>query len=122
MALQLRAERERRARVLQAEASKEAAELEAQGVKMAQILQAEGRKESALRDAEARERLAEAESNAIRFVTDTLKGGDPTVYLIGREYVQGLMKLAESNNSKVVFLPADFLESVKGLLGGFMKK
>jgi regulator of protease activity HflC (stomatin/prohibitin superfamily) len=119
MALQLRAERERRARVLEAEAKKEAAEKEAEGVKRAQILEAEARKESAFRDAEARERLAEAEANAIRMVSETLSksGGDPLTYLIGQEYVKGLVKLGESPNSKFVVLPTDIVDSVKGLFG-----
>ena len=119
MALQLKAERERRARVLEAEAKKEAAEKEAQGVKLAQILEAEGRKESAMRDAEARERLAEAEASALRMVSDSLKttGGDPLTYLIGQEYVKGLVKLSESQNSKFVVFPSDILDTIKGILG-----
>ncbi len=119
MALQLKAERERRARVLEAEAKKEAAEKEAQGVKLAQILEAEARKESAMRDAEARERLAEAEANAVRMVSESLKstGGDPLVYLIGQEYVKGLTKISESQNAKFIMIPPDILETVKGIFG-----
>ena len=115
MALQLKAERERRARVLEAEAKKEAAEKEAQGVKLAQILEAEARKEAAMRDAEARERLAEAEANAVRMVSESLKstGGDPLVYLIGQEYVKGLTKISESQNAKFIMIPPDILETVK---------
>lgn len=117
MTLQMKAEREKRARILEAEAKKEAAEREAEGVKRAQILAAEGRKESAERDAEARERLALAEANAIRVVSENLKssGGDPVTYLLGQEYVKGLVKLGDSANSKLVLLPPDILESVKGL-------
>ena len=119
MALQLKAERERRARVLEAEAKKEAAEKEAQGVKLAQILEAEARKEAAMRDAEARERLAEAEANAVRMVSESLKstGGDPLVYLIGQEYVKGLTKISESQNAKFIMIPPDILETVKGIFG-----
>jgi len=119
MALQLKAEREKRARVLEAEAQKEAAEKEAQGFKIAQILEAEARKESAMRDAEARERLAEAEANAVRMVSESLKstGGDPLVYLIGQEYVKGLTKISESQNAKFIMIPPDILETVKGIFG-----
>ena len=115
MTLQMKAEREKRARILEAEAKKEAAEREAEGVKRAQILAAEGRKESAERDAEARERLALAEANAIKMVSESLKssGGDPVTYLLGQEYVKGLVKLGDSANSKFVLLPPDLLESVK---------
>jgi regulator of protease activity HflC (stomatin/prohibitin superfamily) len=117
MTLQMKAEREKRARILEAEAKKESAEREAEGVKRAQILAAEGRKESAERDAEARERLALAEANAIEMVSKSLKtsGGDPVTYLLGQEYVKGLVKLGESANSKFVLLPPDLLESAKQL-------
>ncbi|HON76912.1 MAG TPA: SPFH domain-containing protein [Spirochaetota bacterium] len=115
MTLQMKAEREKRARILEAEAKKEAAEREAEGMKRAQILQAEARKESADRDAEARERLARAEAQAISSVADSLNasGGDPLVYLLGQEYVRGMIKLGESPNGKIVVLPADVMESVK---------
>jgi regulator of protease activity HflC (stomatin/prohibitin superfamily) len=117
MALQMKAERERRATVLEAEAQKEAQEKKAEGFKRAQILEAEARKESAQRDAEARERLAQAEAAAIEFVAKSLKstGGDPLLYLLGMEYVKGLIKLGESQSSHVVILPSDLIENLKGL-------
>ncbi|HOT20767.1 MAG TPA: stomatin-like protein [Spirochaetota bacterium] len=117
MALQMKAERERRATVLEAEAQKEAQEKKAEGFKRAQILEAEARKESAQRDAEARERLAQAEANAIEFVAKSLKstGGDPLLYLLGMEYVKGLIKLGESQSSHVVILPSDLIENLKSL-------
>lgn len=117
MTLQMKAEREKRARILEAEAKKESAEREAEGIKRAQILAAEGRKESAERDAEARERLALAEANAIKMVAESLKSsnGDPVTYLLGQEYVKGLVKLGESANSKFVLLPPDLIESAKQL-------
>lgn len=117
MTLQMKAEREKRARILEAEAKRESAEVEAQGIKRAQILQAEARKESAERDAEARERLAKAEANAISYVAESLKasGGDPLVYLLGQEYVKGMMKLGDSQNGKVVVLPADLIDTVKSI-------
>lgn len=117
MSLQMKAERERRATVLEAEAQKEAQEKKAEGFKRAQILQAEARKESALRDAEARERLAQAEANAIQSVASSLKntGGDPLIYLLGQEYVKGLMSISNSQSSKVVVLPADFMDTIQNL-------
>ncbi|MDR3237750.1 MAG: SPFH/Band 7/PHB domain protein [Spirochaetia bacterium] len=121
MSLQMKAERERRATVLEAEAQKESQEKKAEGFKRAQILEAEARKESALRDAEARERLAEAEANAINSVASSLKstGGDPLIYLLGKEYVEGLMHISNSPSSKVVVLPADFMNTIQNL---FVKK
>ena len=117
MTLQMKAEREKRARILEAEAKKEAAEREAEGIKRAQILAAEARKESAERDAEARERLAQAEAQAIKVVSDSLQSshGDPLTYLLGQEYVKGLVKLGDSANSKFILLPPDLLESVKNI-------
>ena len=117
MTLQMKAERERRATVLEAEAQREAQEKKAEGFKRAQILEAEARKESALRDAEARERLAQAEANAIESVAGSLKstGGDPLIYLLGQEYVKGLMKISDSQSSKVVVLPSDFMNTVQNL-------
>ena len=117
MTLQMRAEREKRALILGAEAKREAAEKEAEGLKRAMILEAEARKESAERDAEARERLAQAEANAITSVAASLKdtGGDPLIYLLGQEYVKGMVRLGESQNGKIVVLPADLIESVKSI-------
>ncbi|MCX8125215.1 MAG: SPFH/Band 7/PHB domain protein [Spirochaetes bacterium] len=117
MALQMKAERERRATVLEAEAQKEAQERKAEGFKRAQILEAEARKEAAQRDAEARERLAQAEANAIEYVAKSLKstGGDPLLYLLGMEYVKGLIKLGESQSSHVVVLPSDLVDNLKSL-------
>ncbi|MCL2026423.1 MAG: SPFH/Band 7/PHB domain protein [Leptospirales bacterium] len=117
MSLQMKAERERRATVLEAEAQKESQEKKAEGFKRAQILEAEARKESAMRDAEARERLAEAEANAINFVSVSLKstGGDPLIYLLGQEYVKGLMNISTSQSSKVVVLPSDFMNTVRDI-------
>lgn len=117
MTLQMKAERERRATVLEAEAQREAQEKKAEGFKRAQILEAEARKESSLRDAEARERLAQAEANAIESVAGSLKstGGDPLIYLLGQEYVKGLMKISDSQSSKVVVLPSDFMDTVRNI-------
>lgn len=117
MTLQMKAEREKRARILEAEAKRESAEVEAQGVKRAQILEAEARKEAAEKDAEARERLAKAEANALNSVTEALKdsGGDPILYLLGQEYVKGIVKLGNSENGKIVVLPADLIDTVKSI-------
>lgn len=117
MALQKKAEQEKRATILNAEAKREAAMTEAEGYKRAQILQAEGQREAAFRQAEARERMAEAESNAIKFVAESLKStqGDPITYLLGQEYLKGITKLGESPNAKFMLLPADVIDTVKKL-------
>ncbi|HCL56021.1 MAG TPA: paraslipin [Spirochaetia bacterium] len=119
MEKQMRAERERRATVLQAEGEKTAQILRAEGEKNARILESEGRKEASFRDAEAREKLAQAEANALKMVAESLKGADPTVYLLGQQYVKSLLELGQSPNAKFVVIPADIMNSVKGLLSGF---
>jgi regulator of protease activity HflC (stomatin/prohibitin superfamily) len=107
MEMQAAAERERKAMVTRAE-----------GEKQAMILAADGRLESAKRDAVAQVTLAEASAKAIEKVAQAL-GQDqaPLYYLLGEKYIQGVTQLAASENGKVVLLPADLQESIRGLLG-----
>jgi regulator of protease activity HflC (stomatin/prohibitin superfamily) len=107
MELQAAAERERKAVVTKAE-----------GAKQAMILEAEGRLESAKRDAVAQVTLADASSQAIQKVAQAVGDRDtPMLYLLGEKYIFALDKLAESGNSKLVILPADFQDAMRGLLG-----
>jgi regulator of protease activity HflC (stomatin/prohibitin superfamily) len=117
MASQMKAERQKRALILEAEGEKQSAIEKAEGEKRSAILQAEGEKEAAELEAQARERLAKAESEAIRVVAISLKesGGDPMLYLLGQEYIKKLGNLAGSPNSKFVLLPADLQNTIKGL-------
>lgn len=107
MELQAAAERERKAAVTKAEGAKQAA-----------ILEAEARLESAKRDADAQVMLAEASAEAIRRVTSAV-GGEPgpMMYLLGEKYVAALEKLGDSDNAKIVLLPADLQDSLRGVLG-----
>ncbi|MDE2315686.1 MAG: SPFH/Band 7/PHB domain protein, partial [Xanthomonadaceae bacterium] len=75
MARQMKAEREKRANILEAEGTRASEILRAEGQKQARILEAEGRRESAYRDAEARERAAEAEAKATQLVSDAIENG-----------------------------------------------
>ena len=75
MARQMKAEREKRANILEAEGSRASAILRAEGEKQSKILEAEGRREAAFRDAEARERAAEAEAKATQMVSDAIETG-----------------------------------------------
>jgi regulator of protease activity HflC (stomatin/prohibitin superfamily) len=109
MEQQAAAERERKAMVTRAE-----------GEKQSMILQAEARLESAKRDATAQVTLAEASAESIRRVTAAI--GDqqtPMLYLLGEKYISSVGRLAESPNAKIVLLPADVQESVRGVLGKF---
>jgi regulator of protease activity HflC (stomatin/prohibitin superfamily) len=74
MTRQMKAEREKRASILESEGMRQSEILRAEGEKQARILQAEGQKEAAFRDAEARERSAMAEANATKSVSDAIEG------------------------------------------------
>jgi regulator of protease activity HflC (stomatin/prohibitin superfamily) len=119
MGRQMKAERERRASILEAEGQRQSAILKAEGEKQAQILSAEGRKEAAFRDAEGRERQAEAEANATRMVSDAIGKGDLSAvnYLIAEKYVAAFSKLATAPNQKVLIIPAE-MGGLVGTLGG----
>ena len=107
MEMQAAAERERKAAVTKAEGQKQSA-----------ILEAEARLESAKRDANAQVMLAEASAEAIRRVTAAI--GDntgPMMYLLGEKYIASMESLSQSGNAKVVLLPADIQETIKGLIG-----
>lgn len=119
MARQMKAEREKRAAILEAEGKRQAAILEAEGEKRAQILAAEGRKEAAFRDAEARERLAEAEAKATSMVSEAIGKGDIAAanFLVAEKYIDAIKELASAPNQKVVFVPLESA-SLAGTIGG----
>lgn len=119
MARQMKAERDKRAQILEAEGLRQAAILKAEGEKQAIILEAEGRREAAYRDAEAREREAEAEAKATTVVSQAIASGNIQAlnYFVAGRYVEALGKFADSNNQKVFFLPVE-ASSVIGSIGG----
>src|SRR6188768_918713 len=119
MGRQMKAEREKRAEILQAEGLRQSAILKAEGAKQSQILEAEGRKEAALRDAEARERLAQAEAKATQMVSEAVERGDVASlnYFVAQKYLEAFGKLAQSPNQKVVIVPME-ASSVLGSLAG----
>ena len=112
MEQQASAERERKAVVTRAEGAKQAA-----------ILEAEARLESSKRDANAQVMLAEASAESIRRVaaavgTETA----PMLFLLGEKYIASLERMGSTDNAKVVVLPADLQEAVRGLVGGALKR
>ncbi|ESQ78846.1 SPFH domain-containing protein [Asticcacaulis sp. YBE204] len=119
MARQMKAERERRALIIEADGERQAAIARAEGQKQATMLEAEGRREAAFRDAEARERAAEAEAKATELVSNAIASGDTKAinYFVAQKYVEAFGKFASSNNTKTLILPAD-LASLAGTVGG----
>src|SRR6186997_2168527 len=119
MTRQMKAEREKRAVILEAEGSRASEILRAEGQKQSQILEAEGRREAAFRDAEARERSAEAEAKATQMVSEAIAKGDVAAlnYFIADKYIKAFGQLADSPNQKIVMLPIEAM-SILGSLAG----
>lgn len=126
MARQMKAEREKRASILEAEGQRAAEILEAEGLRASQILKAEGlnqsmileaeaRKESAKRDAEARERLGQAEANVTALLTEATNNGGAQAlnYFVAQKYVEAFKDMAHSPNQKVLMMPME----VSGVIG-----
>jgi len=119
MGRQMKAERDKRAAILDAEGEREAAIAVAEGAKASQVLKAEGELEAAKREAEARERLAQAEAAATEMVSTAIANGDGRAinYFVAQKYVDALGKLAESDNNKVMMIPLE-AASVIGSIAG----
>ena len=119
MARQMKAEREKRANILEAEGFRQAEILKAEGEKQSTILEAEGDREAAFRQAEARERLAEAEANATRMVSEAIASGDVQAinYFVAQKYIEAFKALAEAPNQKFVMMPME-ASGIVGSLGG----
>lgn len=119
MARQMKAERLKRAEILEAEGDKTSSILRAEGRKQSAILEAEGKREAQFRDAEARERAAEAEAKATQMVSDAIasSGNQAINYFIAQEYTKAVGKFAESPNAKTILFPVETTQLI-GSLGG----
>lgn len=119
MARQMKAEREKRAAILEAEGMRQSEILRAEGEKQGQILEAEGARQAAFLEAEARERAAQAEAKATEVVSQAIAEGDVQAvnYFVANKYVETLGEVIKAPNQKVVMLPIE-ATSILGALGG----
>lgn len=119
MARQMKAERLKRAEILEAEGDRASRILRAEGEKQSAILSAEGKREAAFRDAEARERAAEAEAKATQMVSDAIaQSGNAAInYFVAQEYTKAVGKFATSPNAKTILFPVEATQLI-GSLGG----
>jgi regulator of protease activity HflC (stomatin/prohibitin superfamily) len=119
MARQMKAEREKRAVILDAEGLRQSEILKAEGQKRSVVLEAEGRREAAFRDAEARERAAEAEAKATLVVSEAISKGDIQAinYFVAQKYIEALQQIGSAPNQKLVLMPLE-ASSVIGSIAG----
>jgi regulator of protease activity HflC (stomatin/prohibitin superfamily) len=101
MEKQMRADREKRAAILQAEGQKQAAILTAEGEKQAAVLRAQGQREATILE-------AEGQAKAIGTVFEAIHAGNPDPQLLAYQYVQALPQIASGESNKVWIIPAEF--------------
>jgi regulator of protease activity HflC (stomatin/prohibitin superfamily) len=118
MERQAAADREREAAIMIADGEKKAAIAKAEGMKESAILDAQGKLEAAKLEAQAKVELADGDRKAMMIVTQGLAGGETAPhYLLAQRYIDSVKNLSNSNNSKVVFMPADWQQSLAGAVG-----
>ena len=119
MGAQMKAERVKRARILEAEGIKQSEVLKAEGEKIANILNAEGKRQSAFLASEARERQAQAEAKATELVSEAISSGNPQAinYFVAQKYIDALGQMASAPNQKVIFMPLEASSMISSLGG-----
>ncbi len=119
MASQMKAERLKRAQILEAEGRKQSEILTADGEKQAAILTAEGERQAAFLEAEARERAAEAEAKATRMVSEAIAAGDMQAvnYFVAQKYVEAMQAIGTAQNAKIVLMPMETAGVIGSIAG-----
>jgi regulator of protease activity HflC (stomatin/prohibitin superfamily) len=115
----MRAERSKRATVLEAEGEKQSQILRAEGDRQGAILRAEAQKQSQILEAEGDRQAAilraEGESKAIQTVFAAIHSGDPTPDLLALKYIEALPQLAQGQASSLFLIPSDVAAALGGL-------
>jgi regulator of protease activity HflC (stomatin/prohibitin superfamily) len=124
MEKQMRAERDRRAVILEAEGSKRSAILEAEGIKESKVLKAQGEAEAKIEkargEADARLKMADAEAKAIQMIQNAVPKGDPLPYMIAMQYIKALPEMTKDKDGKMIVVPYE-ASSLVGSLASVKK-
>lgn len=117
MEKQMRAERDRRAIILESEGEKRASILKAEGDRESRILKAQGIAESTILEAEgqaqARLKIIQAEAQALEIIQKAIPGKDPLAYMIAQEYIKTLPEILKDATGKTILFPYES----SGLMG-----
>lgn len=123
MEKQMRAERDKRASILEAEGKKQSNILESEGQKLSEINKAEGEKKArvllAEGEAEAKIKVAQAEAESMKIITESIQkgSGNPVNYLVAIKYIEAMKEMVSGKDNKAVYIPYE-ATGILGSVGG----